>query len=147
MYSRYPGKPIRATPTTPKELRRIRAPLRNSFGVGNPLLSHTQGSVSTRNPGLCYVTPLALDAPYVEEFGRAIGALCRTLKTLGPADALTLLTTKHALEPGAAASLLSYLDEQQEITGSIPDDKSILIEYTRDELGDWRICTKGFNCM
>ena len=75
------------------------------------------------------------------EFGRAIGALCRTLTTLQPqTDALQLLTEKHALEPAAAKTLLEYLEEQQDIAGAVPDDRTILVEYTRDELGDWRIC-------
>ncbi len=74
------------------------------------------------------------------EFGRAIGALCRTLATIPEEDALQLLTERHALEPAAAKTLLEYLEEQQEIAGAVPDDQTILVEYCRDELGDWRIC-------
>ncbi len=104
-------------------------------------ITHDRVNVSPA-PGVAGKTPFWHgDAPGRPlEFGRAIGSLCRTLKSLEPTDALDLLISKHALEPGAASSLLGYLSDQQEITGAIPDDQTILVEYTRDELGDWRIC-------
>ena len=74
------------------------------------------------------------------EFGRAIGALSRTVTQLDRPDALNLLTTKHCLEPAAAETLLDYLNDQIEISGAIPDDRTVVVEYSRDELGDWRIC-------
>ena len=37
-------------------------------------------------------------------------------------------------------NLLDYLDEQRQATGALPDDRTLVLERTRDELGDWRLC-------
>jgi ATP-dependent Lhr-like helicase len=74
------------------------------------------------------------------EFGRRIGALVRELRALPKPAALTRLVTEHDLDPGAAENLLQFLEDQQAATGQVPDDKTIVIERTRDELGDWRVC-------
>src|SRR5688500_12736974 len=74
------------------------------------------------------------------EFGRAIGALCRTLRDLPRPEALQLLTGRHNLTPGAAANLLRYLDDQFEAAGAVPDDRTIIIERYMDDMGDWRVC-------
>ena len=39
----------------------------------------------------------------------------------------------------AASNLLAYLAEQTEATGQLPDDRTIVVERFRDELGDWRV--------
>ena len=36
-------------------------------------------------------------------------------------------------------NLLAYLREQREATGHLPDDRTIVVERFRDELGDWRV--------
>lgn len=36
-------------------------------------------------------------------------------------------------------ALQAYLDEQREATGTIPDDRTVVIEGFTDEIGDWRI--------
>ncbi len=74
------------------------------------------------------------------EFGRRIGALVRELRALPKAAALTRLVAEHDLDPGAAENLLSFLSDQADATGSVPDDHTIVIERCRDELGDWRVC-------
>ncbi|MDQ3097924.1 MAG: DEAD/DEAH box helicase, partial [Chloroflexota bacterium] len=74
------------------------------------------------------------------EFGRAIGALTRTLRALPRAAAEELLVTRHSLDSGAARNLLAYLDDQQSAAGAIPDDRTILVERYLDEMGDWRVC-------
>ena len=38
-----------------------------------------------------------------------------------------------------ARNLLKYLDEQHAATGAVPDDRTIVIEQSRDDLGDWRV--------
>ena len=38
----------------------------------------------------------------------------------------------------AAENLLQYLDDQQRAVGVVPDDRTILIERTTDDVGDWR---------
>ena len=43
------------------------------------------------------------------------------------------------LDPWAADNLLAYLREQREATGRLPDDRTIVVERFRDELGDWRV--------
>ena len=74
------------------------------------------------------------------EFGRRIGAMVRELRTLPAPAALTRLVTEHDLDPGAAENLLRFLQDQHEATGQVPDDRNIVIERSRDELGDWRVC-------
>ena len=44
------------------------------------------------------------------------------------------------LDELAARNLAAYLDDQREATGVVPDDRTIVVERFRDEIGDWRIC-------
>jgi ATP-dependent Lhr-like helicase len=74
------------------------------------------------------------------EFGRRIGALVRELRALPKPAALTRLVAEHDLDPGAAENLLQFLADQEAATGSVPDDRTVVIERCRDELGDWRVC-------
>ncbi len=74
------------------------------------------------------------------EFGRRIGAMVRELRALPQAAALTRLVSEHDLDPGAAENLLRFLADQAESTGQVPDDRTIVVERCRDELGDWRVC-------
>jgi ATP-dependent Lhr-like helicase len=74
------------------------------------------------------------------ELGRQIGELVRTLRALPPAAALDRLIRHHDLDKGAAENLLRYLEDQAAAAGVVPDDRTILIERCRDELGDWRVC-------
>jgi len=74
------------------------------------------------------------------EFGRRIGAMVRELRELPLPAALSRLIRDHDLDPGAAENLMRFLADQQEVTGQVSDDRNIVIERCRDELGDWRIC-------
>ncbi|MCU1454483.1 MAG: putative ATP-dependent helicase, partial [Acidimicrobiales bacterium] len=74
------------------------------------------------------------------ELGRALGAFVREIRARPPAEALVQLRERHDLDERAAANLLGYLDEQAEATGAVPDDRTIVVERFRDEIGDWRIC-------
>jgi ATP-dependent Lhr-like helicase len=74
------------------------------------------------------------------EFGRSIGALIRTLVEQSTPAALDRLERDHSLDRQAAENLLQYLGDQRRATGQVPDDRTVVIERTRDELGDWRIC-------
>ena len=74
------------------------------------------------------------------ELGRALGAFVRRLRELPPTQATELLRTEYALDELAAANLLQYVNEQAEATGVVPDDRTIVIERFRDEIGDWRVC-------
>src|SRR6266508_1980352 len=73
------------------------------------------------------------------ELGRALGGFLRELSDLGPEARLERLQAA-GLDDNAARNLLGYLDEQREATGLLPDDRTILVERFRDELGDWRVC-------
>jgi ATP-dependent Lhr-like helicase len=74
------------------------------------------------------------------EFGRRIGELVRTLRALPKPAALTRLVAEHDLDPGAAENLLRFLADQEAATVQVPDDRTVVIERCRDELGDWRVC-------
>ncbi len=74
------------------------------------------------------------------ELGRAVGEFVRMVRALPVTEALDQLTTSHDLDRRAGANLLQYLDEQAEATGAVPDDRTIVVERFRDEIGDWRIC-------
>ena len=43
------------------------------------------------------------------------------------------------LDELAAGNLLRYLADQREATGAVPDDRTLIVERFRDELGDWRV--------
>ncbi|RIV40799.1 ATP-dependent helicase [Micromonospora radicis] len=72
------------------------------------------------------------------ELGRAIGARVRTLLRQDDATATATLRTA-GLDDWAAGNLLAYLREQQAVTRSLPDDRTVVVERFRDELGDWRL--------
>ncbi|MFD6360402.1 ATP-dependent helicase [Streptomyces roseolus] len=72
------------------------------------------------------------------ELGRAVGAFLRELGALGEEDARLRLITA-GLDSWAAENVLAYLREQREACGHVPDDRTILVERFRDELGDWRV--------
>lgn len=74
------------------------------------------------------------------EFGRQIGALVRSLGEMPAGAALVRLTREHGLDRSAAENLLGYLADQAAATGVVPDDRTIIVERCRDELGDWRVC-------
>ncbi|MGH9605637.1 MAG: Lhr family helicase [Terracidiphilus sp.] len=74
------------------------------------------------------------------EFGRRIGAMVRELRALPKPAALTRLVAEHDLDPGAAENLMQFLADQEAATEAVPDDRTIVIERVRDELGDWRVC-------
>ncbi len=74
------------------------------------------------------------------EFGRKIGALVRELRDMPRNVAITTLTSEHDLDPMAAENVLRYLADQEIATTIVPDDRNIVVERVRDELGDWRVC-------
>ncbi len=72
------------------------------------------------------------------ELGRALGAFCRELGASGEGAATTTLRSA-GLDELAAANLIRYLAAQREATGYLPDDRTLVMERFRDELGDWRL--------
>lgn len=71
------------------------------------------------------------------ELGIAIGEFVREVSSSSNAPALL---AGRGLDEPASSNLLSYLHDQKEATGAIPDDRTIVVERFRDELGDWRVC-------
>ena len=74
------------------------------------------------------------------ELGRALGAFQREMRTVSGEAAIEQLMTDYHLDRFAAGNVVAYLDEQAQATGAVPDDRTVVIERFRDELGDWRVC-------
>ena len=75
------------------------------------------------------------------EVGRAVGRLVRELRdTTDPVARAARLRDRHGCDATAAADLLHYLDEQAAAAGAVPDDRTVVVERFRDEIGDWRVC-------
>jgi len=74
------------------------------------------------------------------EFGKAIGALTRTLAQTAEAQAETLLVDEYFLDAASAHALTGYVHEQVTAVGEVPSDRVIVIERFLDEVGDHRVC-------
>jgi ATP-dependent helicase Lhr and Lhr-like helicase len=74
------------------------------------------------------------------ELGRAIGAFTRELGGSHRDAAIGRLRDDVGLDEWAAGNLVAYIAEQLQATGAVPDDRTIVVERFRDEIGDWRVC-------
>jgi ATP-dependent helicase Lhr and Lhr-like helicase len=72
------------------------------------------------------------------ELGRAIGARLRALTRTDSSIAAAQLR-ESGLDEWAANNLLAYVQEQRDATRNLPDDRTVVVERFRDELGDWRM--------
>jgi ATP-dependent helicase Lhr and Lhr-like helicase len=72
------------------------------------------------------------------ELGRALGKFCRELAAMGRDEAAASLRFA-GLDDLAAGNLIRYLEGQREATGYLPDDRTLVLERFRDDLGDWRL--------
>ncbi|WP_347352214.1 DEAD/DEAH box helicase [Intrasporangium sp.] len=72
------------------------------------------------------------------ELGRAVGEFVREVAGLGGEAARERVATA-GLDEWAADNLLAYLAEQRTATRHVPDDRTIVVERFRDEIGDWRV--------
>ena len=72
------------------------------------------------------------------ELGRAIGARLRALSRTDDSTAVAGLR-QAGLDEWAADNLVMYLREQRDATRNLPDDRTVVVERFRDELGDWRM--------
>ena len=72
------------------------------------------------------------------ELGRAIGAFVRELSAMDE-PAARARAQAAGLDDWACDNLIGYLREQREATRHVPDDRTVLVERFRDELGDWRL--------
>ncbi|HJY95651.1 MAG TPA: DEAD/DEAH box helicase, partial [Streptosporangiaceae bacterium] len=73
------------------------------------------------------------------ELGRAIGAAVRSLSAASSESQALASLERAGLDDLAARNLLRYLADQRAATGYVPDDKTLVVERFRDELGDWRV--------
>ena len=73
------------------------------------------------------------------EVGRALGKATRELLAVDREAAIDRLRERSRFDERAAQNLMSYLTDQAQATGTVPDDRTIVIERFRDQLGDWRI--------
>ncbi|MDI3255010.1 MAG: crosslink repair DNA glycosylase YcaQ family protein [Bacillota bacterium] len=74
------------------------------------------------------------------EFGKRIGRLVRELREMPRAAAMSRLVREHDLDPNAAENLLRFIADQETVTQQVPDDRTIIVERVRDEVGNWRMC-------
>jgi ATP-dependent Lhr-like helicase len=72
------------------------------------------------------------------ELGRALGRFVRTVDAL-PREQAEHRVREAGLDDRAVTNLLDYLAEQRQATGHVPDDRTLVVERFRDELGDWRL--------
>ena len=74
------------------------------------------------------------------DLGRSLGKFLRELVDhLEDPDRLEWVKRECALDTAAARDLFRHVSRQILIAGCVPNDKTILIEATRDPLGDWQL--------
>ncbi|MDH3605436.1 MAG: DEAD/DEAH box helicase [Acidimicrobiia bacterium] len=73
------------------------------------------------------------------ELGRAIGRFIREMGAKSKDEAEQSLVERYRFDPWAAANLAAFIAEEKEATGTLPTDRTIVIERYRDEIGDWRM--------
>ncbi|PRZ18562.1 DNA glycosylase AlkZ-like family protein [Nesterenkonia sandarakina] len=72
------------------------------------------------------------------ELGRALGRFTREVHA-GAAEPTAERLTALGMDTWAQENLLRYFTEQQDAAGVLPSDTTLVVEQTKDELGDWRI--------
>src|SRR5437588_2079905 len=114
------------------------------------VLGATSWRVADITPSQVMVTPAAGEPGRIAfwhgdalgrpvEVGRAMGEAMRELTSMEPDDAVTRLGEKSRFDQLAADNLMNYLSDQQQATSAVPDDRTVVIERFRDQLGDWRL--------
>ncbi len=74
------------------------------------------------------------------ELSRAVGQFTRELaEQFDRPDGLAWLERECHLEPRAARELFRHVQRQFLAAGSLPTDQTILVEASRDQLGDWQV--------
>ncbi|MGN8049301.1 Lhr family ATP-dependent helicase [Curtobacterium sp. 22159] len=72
------------------------------------------------------------------ELGRATGAFVREVEGASDEDARARVAA-GGLDERAVTNLLTFLRDQRQATGYVPNDTTLVVERFRDELGDWRL--------
>lgn len=74
------------------------------------------------------------------DLGAAQGRFLRELtRRLDDADCLDWLRREHHLEDAAATNLLAFVRRQLSRAGCVPTDRTLIVEASRDPLGDWQV--------
>ena len=74
------------------------------------------------------------------DLGLALGQFLRELAgRLDQPDCASWLEHDYFLDPGAVRQLLRYVQKQLLACGMVPTDQTLLIEASRDQLGDWQV--------
>lgn len=74
------------------------------------------------------------------ELGQALGEFLRTLRDhLDDSDPIDWLKREYFLDDDAARNLSFHVKRQLASTGSLPTDRTLCIEASRDQLGDWQV--------
>ncbi|MDY5785137.1 DEAD/DEAH box helicase, partial [Corynebacterium sp.] len=102
----------------------------SSWRIENITRDQVQVSPAPGHTGrLPFWTGDGLGRPY--ELGVALGEFRREAKDGENID--------PSLDDFARGNLVRYLQEQEEATGILPDDTTLVLERFTDELGDWRV--------
>ncbi|MFH5208706.1 ATP-dependent helicase [Antrihabitans sp. NCIMB 15449] len=72
------------------------------------------------------------------ELGEALGGFLRTA-TSKDREEVVAQCRAAGLNDFAVDNLFALIDEQRNATGTVPTDRTLVVERFRDELGDWRL--------
>ena len=75
-------------------------------------------------------------APHVAS---RIGELRRDAAAAGSDDALGPLAAKYGADLASMRSVVNYIREQRAATGVVPDERTLVVEQFRDEIGSMRV--------
>jgi ATP-dependent helicase Lhr and Lhr-like helicase len=74
------------------------------------------------------------------DLGLAIGRFLRDLRDrLDDPDCPAWLEREHFVEPDAARDLVHYVRRQLAAASGLPTDRTLIVEASRDQLGDWQV--------
>jgi ATP-dependent Lhr-like helicase len=74
------------------------------------------------------------------DLGRAIGEFLRELRArIDSPDRLDWLQREFFVDADAARNLTHHVAKQLAATGCLPTDKTLFVEASRDQLGDWQV--------
>src|SRR4030095_5126462 len=70
-----------------------------------------------------------------------VGELRRTVASVDPEDeaALDVIAARYSSDRATIPSLVHYGAEQRAVCGSVPDDRELVLEHFRDEVGAVRL--------
>ena len=68
-----------------------------------------------------------------------IGELRRELDAVRTGEQLKLLAEQYHADEATTSSLVEYVQQQRAATGAVPDERSLIVEQFRDEMGSVRV--------